>query len=109
MPHELGAFEFESRVAAISRDEKGLAFQGWVQPESEGAPCKVTLALHPSVSAADVGGSARVKTWLSGRRDGQGESVGEWADAEAAAGEGFVLHDGAYCGGSRRLNFVVEL
>ena len=107
MPHELGAFEFESRVAAISRDEEGRTFQGWVQPESEGAPCKLTLALHPSVSVANVG-SVRVKTWLSGR-GGQGEGVGEWTDAEAAAGEGFVLHDGAHCGGGRRLNFVVEL
>ena len=106
MPHELGAFEFESRVAAVSRDEEGRNFQGWVQPESEGAPCKLTLALHPSVSAAEFGGSVRVKTWLSGGQVGQGG--GEWADAEAAA-EGFVLHDSAHCGGGRRLNFVVEL
>ena len=108
MPHELGAFEFESRVAAVSRDEEGRTFQGWVQPESEGAPCKLTLALHPSVSAADVGGSARVKTWLSGR-GGQGEGGGEWRDAKAAAEEGFVLHEGDGCGGGRRLSFAVDL
>ena len=107
MPHELGAFEFESRVAAISRDEEGRTFQGWVQPESEGAPCKLTLALHPSISAADVGGSVRVKTWLSGGQIGQGG--GEWHGAQAASEEGFVLHEGDGCGGGRRLSFAVEL
>ncbi len=46
---------------------------------------------------------------LSGEGGGQGEGVGEWADAEEAAGQGFVLHEGEGCGGGRRLSFAVEL
>ena len=67
VPLESGAFEFSTGVVAVARDEDGVTFRGWVEPQAADAACKVTLRLHPStVAGADARsglGRALLQSW----------------------------------------------
>eukprot|EP01050_Picozoa_sp_SAG11_P001254 SAG11_NODE_53_length_19648_cov_14.691902_16_plen_134_part_00 len=107
VPVEAGAFEFSSRVVAISRDEDGVTFRGWAEPPQEDAACKLTLRLHHFATST---ASALLQAWTTTHGQG-GETVETpgWNEVSAVGGEAgfFLLHDGR-CGGGERVHFVIR-